>query len=133
MVDKGIIQYHHDFSGGVFPQRPLQKTEEGRCVVCPFFCTNDPTGFIIQGAYQFYPFVVVHKWGFFAGGRGETRCSQWLGNPGSWFRPRIGGGQYRYSAIFFRLGKVSSKNTCCFLESAFLRVYVGRVQLSPSR
>ncbi|OTN70525.1 hypothetical protein A5827_000891, partial [Enterococcus faecium] len=58
VVDKGIIQYHHDFSGGIFPQPPLQKTEEGRCVVCPFFCTNDPTGFIIQGAYQFYPFVL---------------------------------------------------------------------------
>jgi hypothetical protein len=46
------------FPVGVFPQRPLQKTEEGRCVVCPFFRTNDPTGFIIQGADQFHPFVL---------------------------------------------------------------------------
>ena len=133
MVDTGIIQYHHDFSGGVFPQRPLQKTEEGRCVICPFFCTNDPTGFIIQGAYQFYPFVLSISGDFSLVAAEKSGAANGLVIPDHGFVLEQEVVNVAIQQFFFRLGKVSSKNTCCFLESAFLRVYVGRVQLSPSR
>lgn len=59
LVNPCIIQYHYDFSSRVLPQNPLQKTEEGRCIIYSFFCADVLPGFIIQGTNQFDSFVLA--------------------------------------------------------------------------
>ena len=124
-MDLCIIKYNDNFSIWILGKHVFQELQEYLCVVFLVFLHIDTSGFIVQKANQFYPFMfsVCRYDPLFSFWKPGFHNSLIIADHGFIFKQDCGNVTFQQ---FFNVSNVFL-NCSCFLGSALSNVYVGLV------